>query len=157
MSDSVLPTVLSLAEAERDARKYSTVVSLVHSNERSLREHPHRLYLPCEDTVFPSDHAAPNADHIHTLLSFVPEPPRDIMVHCLMGHSRSTAVALVLLVAWGWDPDDAASNLASTHPPHRPFIPNALITSLADSLLGCSGRLSAAAEKYWSYGNYPLL
>lgn len=151
MNDSALPTVLSLAEAESRAGDYSTVVSLVPSNARTLIEHPRRLYIPCEDTVLPAHVHAPTADHIHKVISFTPEPPPNMIVHCLMGQSRSTAMALVLLVAWGWDPYDAADALASTHPPRRPFIPNVLITALADSLLGCSGRLLSAAEKYWTY------
>jgi len=142
------------------ARLYATVeetgarhvVSLIGDEatlERPLAIEPeNHLWLRLHDISAPLDgYIMPDERHIAELLDFVRLWDRraPLVVHCYAGISRSTASAFASVCALSPHRDEAsiaqALRLASPT-----ATPNIRIVSLADRLLGRSGRMVAAIE-----------
>jgi predicted protein tyrosine phosphatase len=142
------------------ARLYATVeetgarhvVSLIGDEatlERPLAIEPeNHLWLRLHDISAPLDgYIMPDERHIAELLDFVRSWDRraPLVVHCYAGISRSTASAFASVCALSPHRDEAsiaqALRLASPT-----ATPNMRIVSLADRLLGRSGRMVAAIE-----------
>jgi predicted protein tyrosine phosphatase len=142
------------------ARLYATVeetgarhvVSLIGDEatlERPLPIEPeNHLWLRLHDISAPLDgYIVPDERHIAELLNFVRSWDRraPLVVHCYAGISRSTASAFASVCALSPHRDEAsiaqALRLASPT-----ATPNIRIVSLADRLLGRSGRMVAAIE-----------
>ncbi len=107
--------------------------------------HPrHHLHMHFSDTDDPSDPTAPTIDHIREINSWANDVPEDgrIVIHCYMGISRSTAVALGLM-SRHMAPEDAADRLLKIRPQAAP---NRLIVAHWDEILGMDGTLKAAAD-----------
>lgn len=135
------PVVCSLAEAEMIADEFDSVISLVRSEAKTLLQHRRRCFVPFDDVITARDGSAASHRDIRKILKFAAEPSSPMLIHCQYGQSRSTAVALGILVSWGVDPRVAYGHLAESHPPGRPFVPNILVLSLFDQVLGLSGSL----------------
>jgi predicted protein tyrosine phosphatase len=142
------------------ARLYATVeetgarhvVSLIGDEatlERPLPIEPeNHLWLRLHDISAPLDgYIVPDERHIAELLDFVRSWDRraPLVVHCYAGISRSTASAFASVCALSPHRDEAsiaqALRLASPT-----ATPNIRIVSLADRLLGRSGRMVTAVE-----------
>lgn len=89
---------------------------------------------------------APKAKHIADVIEFLNnrDPESGLLVHCIAGVSRSTAVALVAHTLLTKDPSKSALVLREAAPYAWP---NRLIVSLADSLLKLDGQLIRAREE----------
>ena len=114
-----------------------------------------RLELRFHDIVEPHPRLEPpRVEHVQQLLAFgrdlLAEPPgsANLLVHCHMGISRSTA-AMLLTIAQAL-PDASAKTLADTILAIRPQAwPNLLITEMGDEELGRGGKLvEAVADLY---------
>ena len=142
------------------ARLYATVeetgarhvVSLIGDEatlERPLAIEPeNHLWLRLHDISAPLDgYIMPDERHIAELLDFVRSWDRraPLVVHCYAGISRSTASAFASVCALSPHRDEAsiAQALRLATPTATP---NIRIVSLADRLLGRSGRMVAAIE-----------
>jgi predicted protein tyrosine phosphatase len=106
------------------------------------------LILGVDDITMPLDgYVAPADEHVTRLLAFVRGWNRaaPLVVHCYAGISRSTAGAFVTACALnpGRDELTIARELRRASPTATP---NRRIVSLADRLLGRSGRMIAAIE-----------
>lgn len=104
------------------------------------------LTLEFDDLTDASLPDAPTTAHLEAAIAFVDRLPAQatLVVHCLQGVSRSTALALGLL-AREVPPLRAAYLLHAL----RPFAcPNSLVVRLWDDLLGLRGELVAAAEHF---------
>ena len=90
---------------------------------------------------------APSDAHIEKVLNFVRGWDRSapMVVHCYAGISRSTASAYAAACALNTDSDEMAIAQAMRRA-SRTAMPNPLIVSLADRLLGRQGRMIAAIE-----------
>lgn len=105
-----------------------------------------RLVLHFGDVVDSARLDAPEAAHLETAMAFVDALPAEavLVVQCLPGVSRSTALALGLL-AREVSPERAGYLLHSL----RPFAcPNLLLVRLWDDLLGLGGELIGVAEAF---------
>jgi len=128
------------------------VVSLIGDEARlerpvSIAPENH-LWLRIHDISSPLDgYIMPGEQHIAELLDFVRDWDRQapLVVHCYMGISRSTASAFASVCALSPQRDEAsiARALRRASPTATP---NARIVSLADRMLGRSGRMIAAIE-----------
>ncbi len=131
------------------------VISLLRSdmfNEVILppsfdREH-NWLRLDMDDVIDPNYQHAPKLQQIIHILDWTARLPSDanVLVHCVAGIGRSTAVALMLKTReLGVERvDDAVKWLVD----HRPIAsPNPVITQYADQLLGANGKLYQEAEQ----------
>ena len=128
------------------------VISLIGDEARlerpvSIAPENH-LWLRIHDISSPLDgYIMPGEQHIAELLDFVRDWDRQapLVVHCYMGISRSTASAFASVCALSPQRDEAsiARALRRASPTATP---NARIVSLADRMLGRSGRMIAAIE-----------
>jgi predicted protein tyrosine phosphatase len=128
------------------------LVSLIGDETRLARPTgvppQNHLWLRMHDISAPLDgYILPEAQHVARLLDFVRDWDRSapLVVHCYMGISRSTACAFVSVCALSTRRDEVsiAQALRRASPTATP---NARIVSLADRLLGRSGRMIAAIE-----------
>jgi predicted protein tyrosine phosphatase len=99
------------------------------------------ITMPIEGYVVPAD------EHVTRLITFVRGWDRaaPLVVHCYAGISRSTAGAYVTACALNPHRDELAIAQALRHA-SATATPNLRIVSLADRLLGRSGRMIAAIE-----------
>src|SRR6478736_8445790 len=121
-------------------------VSLVH-RPASIAPENH-LLLDMDDI---NDHIdgyiVPAEEHVGDLLRFVRAWDRTapLVVHCYAGISRSTAGAFVTACALNPGRDEAAIAKA-IRSSSRTAMPNPMLVSHADRLLGRKGRMAAAVE-----------
>lgn len=92
-----------------------------------------------------ADQTVPQTEHITDLIEFLYswKTERSLLIHCMAGVSRSTAVALIAHVLKTDDPSQSAMALRKAAPYAWP---NRRIVSLADSILGLNGQLIRARE-----------
>ena len=85
----------------------------------------------------------PQSTHINDLIKFLHswDAETGLLIHCLAGVSRSTAVALIAHTLKTDDPSQSAIALRKAAPYAWP---NRRIVDLADSILGLNGRLTRA-------------
>ncbi|GAU80875.1 hypothetical protein BIWAKO_00765 [Bosea sp. BIWAKO-01] len=130
----------------------SHVVTLINVNtvvERPAGILPERhLFIGMSDITAPLDgHVLPDEDHVQRFLSFIRDWDRaaPIVFHCWAGISRSTAAAYIATCALRPQRDEAEIALAlrSASPSATP---NARLVSIADQILGRSGRMTTAIE-----------
>jgi predicted protein tyrosine phosphatase len=69
-----------------------------------------------------------------------------LLVHCSMGKSRSTAIALAIMVRAGMTPQAALARLKLMSPA---MVPNRLMTEMFDEILGLDGVLVAALKAWY--------
>lgn len=88
---------------------------------------------------------SPQAKHIEALIKFLDTWDSEVplLVHCLAGVSRSTAVALIAHTLKTGEPRKSAMALRKASPYAWP---NRRILALADSILGLDGELTEACE-----------
>ena len=106
------------------------------------------LLLDMDDIVTVMDgYVPPNEAHVGKLIDFVTAWDRSapIVVHCYAGISRSTAGAFITACALNPKRDEAsiARAIRSFSPTAQP---NIRLVSLADDLLGRSGRMTDAVR-----------
>jgi predicted protein tyrosine phosphatase len=128
------------------------VVSLIDDEVRLERPRgivpENHLWLRLHDISSPLDgYVMPDEDHVAELLRFVRRWDRSapLVVHCLMGISRSTASAYTAVCALNPQRDEATIAQA-LRDASSTATPNIRIVSLADRLLGRDGRMVAAIE-----------
>jgi predicted protein tyrosine phosphatase len=113
----------------------------------SISEERH-LYLAMSDIVEPLDgHIIPAEDHVQKLLGFIQswDRMRPMVIHCYAGVSRSTAAAMITAAAL--NPGREEAGIARIIRERSPTAtPNLRLVSVADRILGRSGRLLRAAE-----------
>ena len=106
------------------------------------------LHIDVDDITCPMDgYNHPCEDHIARMLKFVTAWDRaaPIVIHCYAGISRSTASAFAAACAVNPDRDEMAiaRELRRVSPT---AMPNSLIVSLADRILGRRGRMIEAID-----------
>ncbi len=91
------------------------------------------------------DQTVPQTEHITGLIEFLYswDSGTNLLIHCMAGVSRSTAVALIARTLKTDDPSQSAIALRKAAPYAWP---NRRIVSLADSILGLNGRLNRALK-----------
>lgn len=134
---------------ETGARHVISLIGDEASIERpgAVAEENH-LWLKLHDISAPLDgYIMPDEEHVADLIRFVRRWDRraPLVVHCYAGISRSTASAFASVCALNphRDEESIAQALRLASPTATP---NIRIVSLADRLLGRSGRMVAAIE-----------
>ncbi|MDW5314396.1 phosphatase [Rhizobium sp. PL01] len=104
------------------------------------------LELLFGDVTDPDEPDAAKPAHIEQAFAFVDGLPQDahLLVHCLRGIGRSTALTLGIL-ARSMEPEDAAAALHALRPEAKP---NRHVTGLCDTVLGLKGRLAKQALRF---------
>lgn len=133
--------VLGLSEAEVSiSRNWPTcIVSAITLNQPFEKRGDHHLIIEVEDVhVKERRHATKEMmeaifEHTKGLTSH-----DRLLVHCFAGQSRSTAVAIGILIQHGLTAQEAFDEVARVRPM---LIPNQLITSLVDAHFKLGGAL----------------
>ncbi|QRM54838.1 tyrosine phosphatase family protein [Sinorhizobium sp. BG8] len=90
---------------------------------------------------------APQEEHVEMIIAFARAWDRTapLLVHCMMGVSRSPAAALIVALAVAPDQDDGELALR-LRAASAQATPNARLVAIGDSLLARNGRLVAAVN-----------
>jgi predicted protein tyrosine phosphatase len=134
---------------ETGARHVVTLLRDLHlvTRPESIAEDRH-LLLGMDDIPEPADgYVAPCEDHVAKLIAFARDWDRctPLVVHCYAGISRSTAGAFV--TACALNPHRAELRIAQElRRRSDTAAPNRRIVSIADDLLGRSGRMIEAID-----------
>ena len=104
------------------------------------------LELLFGDSIDPDTPDAARAADIDRAFAFIDGLPRDahLLVHCLRGIGRSTALTLGILARY-MEPEEAAAALHGLRPEAKP---NRHVTGLCDTVLGLKGRLAKQALRF---------
>jgi predicted protein tyrosine phosphatase len=151
-SDTVLVCPLSQVQATVATARVSHLVTLINGetlietpetigHERHLRLAMNDIAEPREGLVVPSE------DHVAKLIEFAIDwdQKAPLLIHCWAGISRSTAGAFVALCALNPNADEHSLARALRRASPTAY-PNRRIVSIGDTVLGRSGRMSAAVE-----------
>jgi predicted protein tyrosine phosphatase len=144
--------VCSQTEARRNGLAWdpSHIISIYGPTNRYLGlpdfDQSRQLHARFEDVLSPTEPGAPQLAHIEEVLNFVDGLPKDarLMIHCLQGRTRASAVALGIL-ARTLPADKAGQAIFRTFPGASP---NPLVISLFDRALGMDGKLIKAGRKF---------
>lgn len=104
------------------------------------------LELLFGDVTDPEEPDAAKPADIDRAFAFVDGLPEDahLLIHCLRGIGRSTALTLGILARY-MDPEEAAAALHGLRPEAKP---NRHVTGLCDAALGLKGRLAKQALRF---------
>jgi predicted protein tyrosine phosphatase len=94
-------------------------------------------------------YVAPTAAVLKTALEHAADLAEQdrLLIHCHAGKSRSPALAIGILIAAGQTPTEALATVKTL----RPFvIPNRLMTSLLDELLGLRGEVKRVVRDHYA-------
>ena len=104
------------------------------------------LELLFGDVTDPDEPDAARIEAIERTFAFVDTLPQDahLLVHCLRGIGRSTALTLGILARY-MEPEQAAGALHALRPEAKP---NRHVTALCDTALGLKGKLAKQALRF---------
>jgi predicted protein tyrosine phosphatase len=104
------------------------------------------LELYFGDTIDPDAPDAARAEAIEATFAFVDGLPKDaqLLIHCLRGIGRSTALTLGILARY-IEPEEAAAVLHALRPEAKP---NRHVVGLCDTRLGLKGKLAKQALRF---------
>jgi predicted protein tyrosine phosphatase len=135
--------------AETGASHIVTLLRLVDRVERPAAiAAANHLFLAMDDIAAPLEgYTAPAEQHVVELIDFVRRWDRraPLVVHCYAGISRSTAGAFISACALNPGRDEAAVAKA-IRGSSRTAMPNPMLVSYADRILGRNGRMIRAVE-----------
>ena len=130
-------TVTNLIEAAALAAQYPAIISAGPKRTETQWGHPNHYRQTFLDTL--TGPYKPTQDDVEAVLHFAAKQPGKLLVHCHKGESRSTAIALGILIQRGATLEHASTQLLAAHKPGRPFTPNLLILTHLEQLLGVAG------------------
>ena len=156
------PIQISSLEAARevDHSVYDGIITIENTEiEYPLRVHQSecsQLILRFDDITFPvDDWVEPSTKHIERALAFWENSnKRSVLIHCHMGVSRSSGIALAIIAKeLGSGKEHEAVKILERINPY--CAPNSLLVWLTDELLDRGGKLYRTAEKHVPFtGSY---
>jgi predicted protein tyrosine phosphatase len=142
--------VVGLEEAEQlFYEQWPTRIISLTSNE-SIYYGPHHLHVQVNDVPFVAKHAmSPSLNHLLTVLNFTKDlTSRDrLLVHCFAGQSRSTAIAIAIMIQHGLSYDAAFDHVEAVR---NILMPNQLFIKITDDHFQLGGKLVAYATAHRS-------
>lgn len=130
-------TVTNIIEAQALAAQYPAIISAGPRRSETQWSHPNHYGRTFLDTL--TGPYKPTQGDVEALLHFAAQQPGKLLVHCHKGESRSTAIAIGILIQRGATLEHATQQLQTAHKPARPFTPNLLILSHLEQVLGVAG------------------
>jgi predicted protein tyrosine phosphatase len=129
--------VANIIEAEATCHDYDTLITVGPKASEVQWGHPNHFVRTFVD-VTSGKYAAKLAD-VASVLKYVRTRQGTLLVHCHKGESRSTAMALGILIQSGMSVTDANDTLIASHPQGRGFTPNLLMLAHIEQLLHAPG------------------
>ena len=110
------------------------------------------MHLSCRDVMDNTIENAPQLSHVVSALEWAAKLPKNsvLLIHCHAGISRSTAIAIAILVQSGWGIQKSVDYVKSMR---RIMAPNPILTQYADDYLKMNGKLHQAAQDAVDYVN----
>ena len=104
------------------------------------------LQLQFGDAMDPDEPDAAKLAHVEATFAFIDTLPSDahLVIHCLRGIGRSTALTLGILGRY-MEPEQAAAALHALRPEAKP---NRHVVGLCDTVLGLKGKLAKQALRF---------
>lgn len=124
------------------------IVSL--TGAETLYYGPHHLHVRVDDVAFVGQHTrSPSKHHLQEVFAFTADLTANdrLLVHCHVGQSRSTAVAIGIMMQHGLPYDAAFDHVESVR---SVLMPNPLFIRLIDEHFQEDGRLIEYAAKHRS-------
>lgn len=152
-----LSRIAEMAVRSRCREMISLVAPKQDFHRPAVIDASRHLLLGVNDIAFAGtgNLVAPQEAHVAQIIAFARSWNREapLLIHCMMGVSRSPAAALIaaLAVAPEQDDDALASRLRTASPQATP---NSRIVAIGDELLGRRGRLAKAVEKIGRGADY---
>lgn len=157
----LIVTSFDKAQDILDTRWPTRAISLISPTEdRCYKRGDHHLLARFDDcTEDCRDEegrwwTAPTRADIETILRFSEEFGEEdrVLIHCTAGKSRSTAIAIGVLVQHGMSPQDALAHVCTLR---DVVIPNETITRYIDDILELDGELIAVVDK--QHEKFPII
>ncbi len=142
----ILVTSFNEAENFIEEKWPTRIISLI-DNERVVNLlGPHHLHLKFNDVSSTNMVNPPLPEHLVQVLEFTKDltDSDKVLVHCLAGISRSTAMAIAILIQHGMNYRDAYFHIAAVRPQ---LMPNHLITFYTDDYFNLNGELIALVKE----------
>ena len=144
-----LSRIAELAVRHRCREMVSLVAPRQNFHRPAVIDRDRHLVVGVNDIAFAGtgDLVAPDEAHVAAVVAFAKDWDRSapLLVHCMMGVSRSPAAALVAALAVEPDQDDEALVLRLRQASAQ-ATPNRRIVEIADLHLGRGGRLQRAVK-----------
>lgn len=149
------------AQDSIDAGEHDWVISLVahEGDDRCPCRGQHHLIMRFDDAeveeVFHEDKwwYGPTKDQVASILHWAERIPKDdrLLVHCTAGKSRSTAIAMAVLIQSGETPEEALSLVREARQREGSdiVVPNRLIVRYADELLKLDGAFIKVVDDFY--------
>lgn len=152
-----LPRIAEMAVRNRCSEMISLVAPKQGFHRPAVIDPDRHLLIGVNDIAFAGTGAlvAPQEQHIEAIIAFARSWDRSapLLIHCMMGVSRSPAAALIAALAVAADQDDEALALR-LRAASRQATPNSRIVALGDALLSRGGRLVQATKKIGRGADY---
>jgi predicted protein tyrosine phosphatase len=133
--------VVSLVEATAIRTEFDAIIS---AGVRPSWSHPCHIVRQFHDGI--GGRGCATVEAVAALLAFGASRGGSMLVHCQQGESRSTAIAVGLMVQAGATPTEAVTMLRQAHPAERRFAPNALVMMHVEAVLGSAGLVADVAK-----------
>lgn len=147
-TEIIIPTVRNIYEAARIAHKFPAVITVGPSKDEVAFGHPNH-YVRTFDDVIMGD-SAPQHKDVEAVLDFASINSGPRLIHCHAGMSRSTSMAIAVMINEGADPFEAFDRLKAIHPHNRDFIPNPRIMRIIEDIFGLNGFVQYSRENEFS-------
>ncbi|MDX3927319.1 MAG: tyrosine phosphatase family protein [Shinella sp.] len=154
---SPLPKIAEMAVRHHCREMVSLIAPKQDFHRPAVIDGTRHLIVGVNDIAFAGtgDLVAPQETHVEAIIAFARGWDRNapLLIHCMMGVSRSPAAALVaaLAVEPDQDEDALAARLRAASPQATP---NARLVAIGDSLLSRGGRLAAAVKRIGRGADY---
>lgn len=152
-----LPRIAEIAVRNRCREMISLVAPKQDFHRPAVIDPARHLVLGVNDIAFAGtgDLVAPQEAHVEAIIAFARNWDRQspLLIHCMMGVSRSPAAALIAALAVSPDQDDDALALR-LRAASRQATPNSRIVGIGDALLSRSGRLVRAVQQIGRGADY---
>lgn len=120
-----IPLVRDITTAEMLSGMFPAIVTAGPSAIEVNWDHPNHMVESFPDITHPI--SGPQIEQVKRLLAFGQENSGRILVHCHAGVSRSTAIAIGIMMVRGYTPEQSVNAIHDTHPDGHEFWPNELI------------------------------
>lgn len=148
--DIDLPVIANINEAEQWAYDFKSILTVGPEKREVNWNHPNHMVFTFRDTT--SGVGAPTVADVEKAIEWG-QHQDDLLVHCHAGMSRSTSTAWGIAIARGADPlesflvlKDAQPRDSYSNAGKREFIPNRLIVTYLEEILGITGLLEIRNE-----------